>query len=367
VWVRNAAGFLTTAAKARAHTPSSHEIEDGIMRQVRGRRLNWGLAMGAVATLMATMAARAADPVTPAQVIGSFEGTFGVHPGQRRNHTKGTCAVGEFVGTPAAAALSRSALFAQSHILVVARFSVAGGNPNVPDSTPNARGMALEFRLPGGALQHMTMLNTPVFGAASPATFNDMLIAARPDPKTGRPDPAKLHEFFDSHPDAMAQSAFLTANDPPTAYTTSAYFGIHAFKFIDAKGTTHFVRWQFIPRDGEKRLTQAQMASAPRDFLERGLIERIARGPALWDMVVYVGEPGDPTNNPTLAWPETRRHFTAGTLTITQAMPQKGAECEKINFDPLIMADGISASDDPVLLFRSPSYALSFAKRLSGQ
>ena len=93
-----------------------------------------------------------------------------------------------------------------------------------------------------------------------------------------------------------------------------------------------------------------------------------AKAPAVWDMIVYVGEPGDPQDNPTLAWPETRKHFTAGTLTITQAAPQqKGVACEPINFDPLVMADGIAPTNDPVLLFRSPAYAVSFAKRLSGQ
>jgi catalase len=56
-----------------------------------------------------------------------------------------------------------------------------------------------------------------------------------------------------------------------------------------------------------------------------------------------------------------------GTLSMTSAMPQKGAECERINFDPMVMADGIAATDDPVLLFRSPAYAVSFAKRLGGQ
>src|ERR1700736_149463 len=32
--------------------------------------------------------------------------------------------------------------------------------------------------LPDGSKQHMTMLNTPVFGAANPDTFNEMIIAA---------------------------------------------------------------------------------------------------------------------------------------------------------------------------------------------
>jgi catalase len=140
-------------------------------------------------------------------MIDAFEGTFGVHEGQRRNHIKGTCAAGEVVGTSDAAALSRSALFAGKTVPVIARFSLGGGNPNVPDAAPAPRGMALEFHLPGGALQHITMINVPIFGAASPASFRDAIVAAKPDPKTGQPDPEKLKAYAASHPDARARRA----------------------------------------------------------------------------------------------------------------------------------------------------------------
>jgi catalase len=165
----------------------------------------------------------------------------------------------------------------------------------------------------------------------------------------------------------LAQASFLAADNPPESYATSAYYSIHTFKFVDASGRVHPVKWRFIPHDGEKRLTASELATAPKDFLQQRLIERVSKGPAQWDMVVYEGEPGDPEDNATIAWPETRKHFKAGTLTITRAMTQSGAECEKINFDPLVVADGIAATNDPVLLFRSPAYAISFAKRLSGQ
>jgi len=237
----------------------------------------------------------------------------------------------------------------------------------VPDTARNARGLAIEFRLPDGSRQHMTMLNTPVFGAAQAATFNDMIIAGKPDPKTGKPDPQKLRDFLASHPDAMAQADFLSAHNPPANYFNSAFYSVHTFKFIDAKRVEHLVRWRFIPQDGEKSLSASALQSAPHDFLEQGLLERVKHGPAKWDMIVYIGQAGDPVDNPTLAWPESRKHFKAGTLTISQATPQHGAECEKINFDPLVMADGIAPTNDPILLFRSPAYAISFGKRLSGQ
>jgi len=88
------------------------------------------------APLLALGAQDPAPEVTGPQMIDAFEGTFGVHPGQRRNHIKGTCAAGAFVGTPDAAALSRSALFSGKAIPVVARFSLGGGSPEVPDAAP---------------------------------------------------------------------------------------------------------------------------------------------------------------------------------------------------------------------------------------
>jgi catalase len=314
----------------------------------------------------APAAAPPAKDVQPAELIQSMEGTFGVHAGQRRNHTKGTCAAGEFVGTPAAAKLSKSALFSGKAVPIIARFSLGGGDPKIPDNAVTVRGMALEFRLPGGNLQHITMINTPTFPVERPAEFNQLLIAARADPKTGAPDPAKIGAFMAAHPLAVSQWKFLAEHSPPRNYFSTTYFSVHTFKFVDAKGAEHLVRWRFVPKGGEAVMTAAEAKAAPHDFLETNLIAKTKAGPVQWDMVVYVGQPGDPETNPTVAWPESREHFTAGTLSIKEASPQPGAACEKINFDPLVMADGMAPTQDPILLFRSPAYAISFAKRLQG-
>jgi catalase len=321
-------------------------------------------ALAGLLTLGGPLAIAAETQVAPDQVVAALESTFGVTPGERRNHIKGTCAIGEFVGNKDAARYTRSALFSGNPVPVIARFSLAGGNPKVPDTAKNPRGMALEFKLPGGRLHHMTMLNTPVFGAASPQTFLDLTLAMRPDPTTGKPDPEKMKAFKDSHPDNLAQTQFLANNNPPVSYANSSYFGIHTFKFINKKNKTTLVRWQFVPQDGEKRLSDEALKTSGPNFLEQALISRAEQGPVRWDMVVSIGEAGDPENDPTLAWPEARNKVKVGTLTINAAMPQKGAVCEPINFDPLVMADGIAPTDDPVLLFRSPAYAVSFAKRL---
>ena len=316
--------------------------------------------------LAAPLAMTADKEVAPDQVVTAIEGVFGVNPGQRRNHIKGSCAVGEFVGTKEAAPYTRSVLFSGKPVPVVARFSLSGGNPKAPDTAKSVRGMALQFTLPGGTLHNMAMLNTPMFGAASPQTFLDLMLALQPDSATGKPDPEKLKAFKASHPDNLAQSEYLAATNPPTSYANSAYWGIHTFKFVNKEKRTTLVRWRFVPQDGEKRLSDDELKTAGANFLEQALISRVQQGAVRWDMVLTIGVAGDPEDNPTLVWPDERKQIKVGTLSLTAAMAQKGAACEPINYDPLVMADGIEPTMDPVLQFRSPAYAVSFAKRLGG-
>lgn len=310
-------------------------------------------------------AANRADAGLAQSVIEAFERNFGVHAGERRNHTKGVCAAGEFIGDPAVRRWSRSALFSGEPVPVVARFSLPGGDPHASDVGRSPRGMALEFRLPDGSRQHMTMLNVPVFGAATPRSFLDGLLAATPDPATGKPDPERLRAYRESHPDTAPLAAFMADYRPPASYANATYFGIHVFRLIDQRNVSTVVKWQFVPEDGERPLSDEALANAPDDFLQDALMARAAQGPIRWRMELVLAEPGDPLDDPTRAWPDTRRHVAAGTLSITAAMPQAGAECEHINFDPGVMADGVAPGDDPILALRSPVYALSFARRMS--
>jgi catalase len=82
-------------------------------------------------------------------------------------------------------------------------------------------------------------------------------------------------------------------------------------------------------------------------------------------MLVSIGEPGDSETDPTILWPKERKEINVGTLTLTSIAPAETAVSNRINFDPLVMADGILPTEDPILLFRSPSYAYSYARRQS--
>ncbi len=298
-------------------------------------------------------------------VNDALEGAYGQHKGKRRNHTTGFGATGYFVGTKEAAQVSRSALFDGDRIEVIARFSIAGGDPSASDSERSPRGVGLEFRLKNGALQHMTMLDTPMFFARTPSTFLDKFLALAKDVHTGKADPSEFTAFLKQHPDNAAQAHFLATNNPPTSYANAAFYGIHTFRFVDHAGKTTNVRWRFVPEDGERSLTDAQLAQEPREFLEAAFRDRVKQGPVRWEMIVTIGEPGDSENDPTVLWPAGRREIKAGTLTLTSYAPDQASGAYSINFDPMMMADGIGPTDDPILRFRSSSYAISHSRRLT--
>src|ERR1700745_3711859 len=202
-------------------------------------------------------------------VNDALEGAYGQHKGKRRNPTKRFGATGHFVGTKEAAQVSRSALFDGDRIEVIARFSIAGGAPTASDTERSPRGMGLEFRLKNGALQHMTMLDTPMFFARTPSTFPDKFLALTKDVATGKADPSKFAAFMKQHPDNAAQMHFLETHNPPASYANAAFYGIHTFRFVDHAGKTTNVRWRFVPEDGARSLTDAQLEQERGDFLRR--------------------------------------------------------------------------------------------------
>ena len=320
----------------------------------------------AMAAVFCTFNATAQQAPTADQVVSALEKLSGVHPGERRNHIIGICVGGSFVGAKDVQAFTRSALFSGATIPVIGRFSLAGGNPKAPDATKNPRGLALQFKLPGNSIHHFTMLNVPVFGAATPQTFYNALLSNMADPATGKPNPEKQKQFRETHPDTKPLGEFMAKNNPPVSYANIDFFSIHTFKFINANNQTTLVRWHFVPEDGVKRLTDAEMGTMPARFLDDDLIAKTKKGSVRWNMMLTIGEDSDVQTNPTIYWPAERKTIQAGVLTLTSATLQKGADCEKINFDPLVMADGIAPTDDPILQFRSPSYAASFVKRLTG-
>lgn len=301
----------------------------------------------------------------PESFVDALEGTFGRHDGARRSHAKGICVEGRFVGTAEARTLSSASLFNGESHAVIARFSVGGGNPAASDKGKTVRGLALQVELPNGELFVSTMISAPVFFVGTPENFAPFLESRRPDPATGKPDPGKVKAFNAANPDTYPQIAYLEKAPVPASYGTVNYFGIHAFRATDASGAERFVKWRFRPMAGEQGLTDDQLAALPDDFLFEELRGRANQGPIEFEMILQVGEPGDDTKSPIVEWPAERREAVAGRLTIETVAAGTGGSCQDVVFIPLNLPAGLAPSDDPVLLSRGESYAISGARRMS--
>lgn len=309
--------------------------------------------------------ALAQQPSAPEAQVNALEGLFGKQPGARRSQAKGICATGHFVGSTDGRGLSSAAVFSGEKIPVIARFSVAGGNPKASDKSRSVRGLALQFNLPNGERWQMANISAPVFFVSRPEQFAGFMQARSADPATGKPDPAKLKAFNDANPDTTRQGAYIASAPIPASYAAVNYWGVNAFELINAQRVSQFVRWQFAPAQGVVGLTDEQLKSMPDEFLADELRQRVATTPAVFDFKLQLADAGDTLTDPTQAWPDTRRSVTVGQLTIERVEAAGSGACEKITFDPLVLPAGIKPSADPVLLARSAPYVISLSRRLA--
>jgi pyruvate/2-oxoglutarate dehydrogenase complex dihydrolipoamide dehydrogenase (E3) component len=301
--------------------------------------------------------------LTPARFIDTFERINGLHPGFRRNHAKGVCVSGYFDSNGRAARLSKAVVFEAGRVPVVGRFALAGGMPDAADSPQTVRSMALRFSLRDGEEWRTGMNSIPVFAVNTPEGFRDQLVAMSADPTTGKPDPGKVQAFLAAHPESARALAAIKAQTIAAGFENSTYNSLDAFEFVDSVGNPTPVRWSMVPLQPFVAATTEPPHGDP-NFLFDSLIAQVKAHPLQWRLVVTIGQPGDPTNDATIAWPDDREKVDAGTLTIDRIESEDTSPVRTINFDPLVLPDGITGSDDPLLSARSATYSVSFTRRL---
>ena len=159
------------------------------------------------------------------------------------------------------------------------------------------------------------MIHLPVFPFRTPEAFYEQLLASKPDPNSGQPDPAKMQAFAAHHPETVEALKVIRSQPASSGFDNSTFHGLNAFRFINAAGESTSVRWILTPAQPSKTADTAS-PSPDKDFLFDTLIAEIHRRPLQWYLIVIVGQPGDPTNDATRAWPAGREQVNVGTLTL---------------------------------------------------
>jgi catalase len=204
------------------------------------------------------------------------------------------------------------------------------------------------------------MVNIPIFVVNTPQNFFEFLNVSSPDPTTGKVNSAAMNAFIAKHPETAAALKIIGSHRFSSGFGDSRYYALNAFRFVNAKGESTPVRWYVTP---DQTIGAANLDGKDKNYLFNSLIRQIHARPLRWHLILKVGQPGDPTAQAASPWPDERREIDAGTITIDSIESEDTSPTRDINFDPLVLPDGIAPSDDPLLSARSAAYSQSFTRR----
>lgn len=306
------------------------------------------------------------DPVIR-QIVDAMRALAGPHPGFRPVHAKGLVGLGTFRPSADAASVTRAPHFAGPSVPTTIRFANGNGNPEIHDGVPGVRSMAVKFQLADGKGADILANSVEGFVARTPEELLEFLRAQLPDPTTGKPNPEAVPRFLASHAGARGFVERLMKRPIPVSYAQTSYFAEHAFCFVARDGSGRFGRYRWVPQAGEAFLSPDDADKRSPNFLREELESRLKGGPVAFRLLLQMAEAGDPTDDVTTLWPDSRRLVELGRLEITGTSSTSSADERRLIFDPANCPDGIELSADPILLARSAAYSISYERRTKGE
>ena len=296
---------------------------------------------------------------TPLSMVNALHTAFGEHHA-RAVHTKGMVFEGTFTPSPEARSIVRTPLFRGGPLPIIARFSLFAGVPDLPDNNDGASpaGLGIKIKAADGDDFDIEANQHRDFIVATVDEFATFLRAVGVT-KAHTPHPNPVEQFLATHPHAKD---FLGSRTYPASYAEAKYFGVNSVKFTNARGQSVFVRYQFVPRSGEKYLSTAQRLAASTTYLQDEIGHRVGTGPVVFDWYAQIASGSDAIADPSIAWPDTRRLVKLGSFSITARPADPAAVDKALLFLPGQPHPGVEAAD-PMLVMRNIAYPISLGQR----
>ncbi|UOQ49923.1 catalase [Gracilibacillus caseinilyticus] len=264
---------------------------------------------------------------------------------------------------------------------VFVRFSTVAGSKGSGELARDARGFATKFYTDEGNYD-LVGNNIPVFFIQDAMKFPDLIHAVKPEPHNGIPQAASAHDTFWDFVANNQESAHMvmwTMSDRaiPRSFRMMEGFGVHTFRFVNAEGKSHFVKFHWKPVLGTHSVVwdEAQKINGKDpDFHRRDLWESIENGdyPEYELGVQMIPEEDEfkfdfDVLDPTKLWPEEEVPVQLiGKMTLNQNVENVFAETEQVAFHPGHVVPGIDFTNDPLLQGRLFSYTDTQLIRLGG-
>ena len=285
---------------------------------------------------------------------------------ERVVHARGSGAYGTFKLTTPLAEFTRASFLqsAGDETDVFLRFSTVGGGQDSSDFARDPRGFAVKFYTDEGNFD-LVGNNTPVFFLNDPMKFPDFVHSQKKNPKTNLPDPARMYEFWASHPQSLHQMTILMSDRGiPRSWRHMNGYGSHTLGFWNARGERFWVKWHFKTNQGIQCVTDEKAATHSPHGAQQDLVEAIERGDyPSWTVKLQILPEEDARSFPinpfdlTKVWPHALAPlYEIGRLTLHRNVDNYFAETEQSTFAPSNLVPGISASPDKMLQARLMAY-----------
>jgi len=131
---------------------------------------------------------------------------------------------------------------------------------------------------------------------------------------------------------------------------------------MNEKGQSVFVRYRIVPRAGEQYLSADERKAQGASYLQDEIVKRLADRPIVFDWYAQVAEASDKVEDPSVAWPETRKTVKLGTFSLTKVPADPDAAQGALLFRPGQPHPGVEPAD-PMLVLRNKAYPISFKER----
>lgn len=286
---------------------------------------------------------------------------------ERVVHARGTGAHGEFHASKDLSDLTLAALFKPGTVTpVFVRFSSVVHGKDSPETLRDPRGFATKFYTSQGNWD-LVGNNLPVFFIRDAIKFPDMVHAFKPDPRTNLDNDARTFDFFSHVPEATHALTMLFSNmGTPASYREMDGNSVHAYKFLNAKGEVHYVKFHWKSLQGERNLDPQQVAAMQgRSYshMTEDLVAAIDRRDfPKWDLYIQVLPASDIDKfdfNPldaTKIWPGIAE-VKVGQMVLNRNVNNVFQQTEQVAMAPSNLVPGIEPSEDRLLQGRLFSYA----------
>jgi catalase len=302
---------------------------------------------------------------------------------ERIVHARGSGAHGYFQVYRSLARLTKAAFLQnpKKKTPVFARFSTVAGGAGSGDMPRDVRGFAVKFYTEEGNFD-LVGNNIPVFFIQDAIKFPDLIHSVKMEPDRGYPQAGSAHDTFWDFASLMPESVHMllwamSDRAIPRSLRMMEGFGIHTFRFVDARDRSTFVKFHWRPTIGSASVLwdeAVKINGADPDFHRRDLFDAIGRRDfPEWELSVQAFDQTTADGlafdvlDPTKLIPEEIIPLQPiGRMVLDRNPTNFFAETEQIAFHPGHVPPGIDFSNDPLLQGRLFSYLDTQLSRLGG-